>query len=108
MQQISYSGLINLNIIDLRDKSILEKKKLNKIWIFSPENCVVSNVKAISINYVLYQISLIIFLFFFNAQKNILRAFELRNCAWIQVKETTCNSIIFTKLKFTTLVYFNQ
>ena len=65
MQQISYSGLINLNIIDLRDKSILEKKKLNKIWIFSPENCVVSNVKAISINYVLYQISLIIFLFFF-------------------------------------------
>ena len=55
MQQISYSGLINLNIIDLRDKSILEKKKkkLNKIWIFSPENCVVSNVKAISINYVL-------------------------------------------------------
>ena len=32
MQQISYSGLINLNIIDLRDKSILEKKKqLNKI-----------------------------------------------------------------------------
>lgn len=27
MQQISYSGLINLNIIDLRDKSILEKKK---------------------------------------------------------------------------------
>lgn len=55
MQQISYSGLINLNIIDLRDKSILEKKKkqLNKIWIFSPENSVVSNVKAISINYVL-------------------------------------------------------
>lgn len=54
MQQISYGGLINLNIIDLRDKSILEKKKqLNKIWIFSPENCVVSNVKAISINYVL-------------------------------------------------------
>ena len=29
MQQISYSGLINLNIIDLRDKSILEKKKNN-------------------------------------------------------------------------------
>lgn len=27
MQQISYSGLINLNIIDFRDKSILKKKK---------------------------------------------------------------------------------
>lgn len=38
MQQISYSGLINLNIIDLRDKSILEKKKkqLNKNLNFLP------------------------------------------------------------------------
>ena len=35
MQQISYSGLINLNIIDLRDKSILEKKNLTK-FEFSP------------------------------------------------------------------------
>lgn len=37
MQQISYSGLINLNIIDLRDKSILEKKKNNLTkFEFSP------------------------------------------------------------------------
>ena len=38
MQQISYSGLINLNIIDLRDKSILEKKKKNNLtkFEFSP------------------------------------------------------------------------
>ena len=37
MQQISYSGLINLNIIDLRDKSILEKKKKNLTkFEFSP------------------------------------------------------------------------
>ena len=35
MQQISYSGLIDLNIIDLRDKSILEKKNLTK-FEFSP------------------------------------------------------------------------
>ena len=35
MQQISYGGLINLNIIDLRDKSILEKKNLTK-FEFSP------------------------------------------------------------------------
>lgn len=36
MQQISYSGLINLNIIDLRDKSILEKKKNLTKFEFSP------------------------------------------------------------------------
>ena len=37
MQQISYSGLINLNIIDLRDKSILKKKKNNLTkFEFSP------------------------------------------------------------------------
>ena len=36
MQQISYSGLINLNIIDLRDKSIWEKKKNLTKFEFSP------------------------------------------------------------------------
>lgn len=36
MQQISYSGLINLNIIDLRDKSILEKKNNLTKFEFSP------------------------------------------------------------------------
>lgn len=36
MQQISYGGLINLNIIDLRDKSILEKKKNLTKFEFSP------------------------------------------------------------------------